>query len=106
MPHGRFWVDLRLCQDLVNSMGWLSHGHPGTRERRGPFGLGSDILVNESRHSPTYFFTSDCWLATHCHLPFGIFTHASVQRSCRSNLVPSPSTPFPTQAPVAIAVVP
>src|SRR4030081_2395605 len=64
------------------------------------------MLDKESAAPGGYFFTAVCWLATHCHFPSFIFTQVSVQRSRRSTLVPSPSTPLPTQAPVAIAVSP
>jgi hypothetical protein len=30
---------------------------------------------------PNYIFIVEAWVATHCHLPFGIFTQVSVKRS-------------------------
>ena len=56
-------------------------------------------------HSPAYFDTAVLWSATHCHLPFGIFTQVSVQRSTSSNALP-PSVPLPLYTPVAMAVLP
>src|SRR2546427_12985075 len=76
------------------------------RALSGEFGLLRKGLGSALMNADSYFFTADCWLATHCHFPSDIFTHASVQRSRRSILVPSPSTPFPAHAPVAIAVSP
>ena len=61
---------------------------------------------NKHQRRLSYFFTSVCWLATHCQFPLGIFTQVSVQRSYRSIFVPSPSTPFPVHEPVAMAVSP
>src|SRR5690242_6001238 len=53
-----------------------------------------------------YIFTSEAWLATHCHLPLGIFTQVSVHRSGEAIALPFSSVPLPLNSPVAIAVFP
>ena len=45
-------------------------------------------------------------LATHCHLPSGIFTHVSANRSLPSKAFPVPSVPFPVHTPVTTAESP
>jgi len=42
--------------------------------------------------------------ATHCHVPFGIFTQTSVQRACISMGLPFSSVPFASNTMLAIAV--
>jgi len=54
----------------------------------------------------TYIFRGDWWLATHCHLPFGILVHVSVKRSLASRGLPDGSVPLPRKFPIAIAVSP
>src|SRR5215467_14677499 len=61
---------------------------------------------NAQRRSVTYIFTGETWLATHCHLPPGIFTQVSVQRTCSSTGFPDASEPLDLEPPVAIAVSP
>src|ERR1019366_1920027 len=51
------------------------------------------------------YFIGDEWLATHRHFPFGILTQVSVHRSRASTGFPL-LVPFPTQMPVATAVLP
>jgi len=53
-----------------------------------------------------YIFTGVDCVAMHCHFPFGIFTHVSVQRSFVSKGLPDASVPLPLKPPVAMAVFP
>jgi len=53
-----------------------------------------------------YIFTGVAWVAMHCHFPFGIFIHVSVQRSSESKGLPDASVPLPLKPPVAMAVLP
>jgi hypothetical protein len=53
-----------------------------------------------------YIFIGVALLATHCHLPLGIFTHVSVHRSLLSKGFPIASVPLPLKPPVAMAVSP
>ena len=55
---------------------------------------------------PCYIFAGALALATHCHLPFGIFIQVTTQRSWASIALPLPSVPLPCHAPPAIAVFP
>jgi hypothetical protein len=45
-------------------------------------------------------------LATHCHVPSGIFTQVSVKRSCESIGFPEESVPLNLPPPMAMAVSP
>src|SRR6202521_1473010 len=58
------------------------------------------------RCSVTYIFTGVPLLATHCHCPFGIFTHVSVQRSSKVRGLPDASVALALKPPVAMAVSP
>src|SRR5664280_973462 len=56
-------------------------------------------------HIASCYFIGDEWLATHCHLPFGILTQVSVHRSRASTGLPL-LVPFPSQVPVTTAALP
>ena len=58
------------------------------------------------RCAVAYICIVDPGVATHCHLPLGIFTHVSVQRSWTSIGFPDASVPLPLKPPVAMAVSP
>src|SRR5579872_1337924 len=53
-----------------------------------------------------FHISFEAWLATHCHLPFGIFTQVSVHLSGESMGLPVSSVPLPWNSPVAMAVLP
>src|SRR5208283_2622071 len=61
-------------------------------------------LLAALRHR--HIFIGEACVATHCHLPSGIFTQVSVQRSWLSNALPDESVPLPLNPPDAIAVSP
>ena len=53
-----------------------------------------------------YIFMAEECVATHCHLPSGIFTQVSVKRSCESIGFPEESVPLNLPPPMAMAVSP
>ena len=55
---------------------------------------------------PCYIFAGALAVAMHCHLPFGIFSQVSTQRSWALIALPLPSVPLPCHAPPASAVFP
>jgi hypothetical protein len=63
-------------------------------------------LYLSARCPTSYFAIGELADATHTHLPFGIFTHVSVHRSCMSKGLPLGSVPLALKPPAAMAVLP
>ena len=56
--------------------------------------------------SARYYFSKTAALATHCHLPSGILTQVSTNRSRVSTAFPSWVVPFAVVTPTTVAVLP
>ena len=56
--------------------------------------LGDAVMRDCLADHDAYILTAEPCVATHCHLPSGIFTQVSVQRSCSSKAFPA-SVPLP-----------
>jgi len=63
-------------------------------------------ISSERSSAFSYFTAKASWLATHCHLPLGIFVQVSVKRPLSSKVFPDASVPLAWKPAIATAVSP